>query len=32
VVGLDRVTYNPERSRDQSVAAIMAIMRGYVLK
>lgn len=32
VVGLDRQTYNPERSRDQSVAAIMAIMRGYVLK
>jgi AcrR family transcriptional regulator len=32
VVGLDRVTYNPERSRDQSVAAIMAIMRGYVRK
>ena len=25
-------TYNPERSRDQSVAAIMAIMRGYVLR
>lgn len=32
VVGLDRQTYNPERSRDQSVAAIMAIMRGYVLR
>lgn len=32
VVGLDRQTYNPERSRNQSVAAIMAIMRGYVLK
>lgn len=32
VVGLDRQTYHPERSRDQSVAAIMAIMRGYVLK
>lgn len=32
VVGLDRQTYNPERTRDQSVAAIMAIMRGYVLK
>lgn len=32
VVGLDRQTYNPERSRDQSVAAIMTIMRGYVLK
>jgi AcrR family transcriptional regulator len=31
VVGLDRQTYNPERTRDQSVAAIMAIMRGYVL-
>jgi AcrR family transcriptional regulator len=32
VVGLDRQTYNPERTRDQSVAAIMAIMRGYVLQ
>ncbi len=32
VVGLDRQTYNPERSRAQSVAAIMAIMRGYVVK
>jgi len=32
VVGLDRQTYNPERTRDQSVAAIMASMRGYVLK
>ncbi|MEN8583183.1 TetR/AcrR family transcriptional regulator [Burkholderia sp. RS01] len=32
VVGLDRQTYNPERTRDQSVAAIMAIMRGYVQK
>jgi AcrR family transcriptional regulator len=32
VVGLDRQTYNPERTRGQSVAAIMAIMRGYVLK
>lgn len=32
VVGLDRQTYNLERTRDQSVAAIMAIMRGYVLK
>lgn len=32
VVGLDRQTYNPERTRDQSVAAIMAFMRGYVLK
>ena len=32
VVGLDRQTYNPERTRDQSIAAIMAIMRGYVVK
>lgn len=32
VVGLDRQTYNPERTRDQSVAAIMASMRGYVVK
>jgi AcrR family transcriptional regulator len=32
VVGLDRQTYNPERTRDQSVAAIMAMMRGYVQK
>ncbi|MFD0047206.1 TetR/AcrR family transcriptional regulator [Pseudarthrobacter scleromae] len=32
VVGLDRQTYHPERTRDQSVAAIMAIMRGYVLQ
>jgi len=32
VVGLDRQTYHPERTRGQSVAAIMAIMRGYVLK
>ena len=32
VVGLDRQTYNPERTREQSVAAIMAIMRGYVMK
>jgi AcrR family transcriptional regulator len=32
VVGLDRQTYHPERTRDQSVAAIMAIMRGYVTK
>lgn len=32
VVGLDRQTYNPERTREQSVAAIMASMRGYVLK
>lgn len=32
VVGLDRQTYNPERTREQSVAAIMAIMRGYVVK
>ncbi|MBT2595180.1 TetR/AcrR family transcriptional regulator [Arthrobacter sp. ISL-72] len=32
VVGLDRQTYNPERTREQSVAAIMTIMRGYVRK
>lgn len=32
VVGLDRQTYNPERTREQSVAAIMAIMRGYVVR
>ena len=32
VVGLDRQTYNPERTRDQSVAAIKANMRGYVLQ
>jgi AcrR family transcriptional regulator len=32
VVGLDRQTYHPERTREQSVAAIMAIMRGFVLK
>lgn len=32
VVGLDRQTYNPERTREQSVAAIMASMRGYVMK
>ncbi|UVJ40283.1 TetR/AcrR family transcriptional regulator [Arthrobacter sp. CJ23] len=32
VVGLDRQTYNPERTREQSIAAIMTIMRGYVLK
>ncbi|HSO90241.1 MAG TPA: TetR/AcrR family transcriptional regulator [Arthrobacter sp.] len=32
VVGLDRQTYNPERTRQQSVAAIMASMRGYVRK
>ena len=32
VVGLDRQTYHPERTRDQSVAAIMAFMRGYVLQ
>ena len=32
VVGLDRQTYHPERTREQSIAAIMAIMRGYVLK
>ncbi|MEV7603823.1 TetR/AcrR family transcriptional regulator [Paenarthrobacter sp. NPDC089322] len=32
VVGLDRQTYNPERSREQSVAAVMTIMHGYVVK
>lgn len=32
VVGLDRQAYNPERTREQSVAAIMASMRGYVAK
>jgi len=32
VVGLDRKTYHPERTRQQSVAAIMAIMRGCVVK
>lgn len=32
VVGLDRQTYNPERTREQSVAAIMSSMRGYVVK
>ena len=32
VVGLDRQTYNPERTREQSVTAIMASMRGYVRK
>jgi AcrR family transcriptional regulator len=32
VVGLDRQTYNPERTREQSVAAIMASVRGYVVK
>ncbi|MGO4857025.1 TetR/AcrR family transcriptional regulator [Arthrobacter sp. 2MCAF14] len=32
VVGLDRQTYNPERTREQSTAAIMTIMRGYVLR
>ncbi len=32
VVGLDRQTYNPERTREQSVAAIMTSMRGYVMK
>jgi AcrR family transcriptional regulator len=32
VVGLDRQTYNPERTREQSIAAIMASMRGYVVK
>lgn len=32
VVGLDRQTYNPERTREQSIAALMTIMRGYVLR
>lgn len=32
VVGLDRQTYNPERTREQSIAAIMTIMRGYVVR
>ncbi|WP_284975641.1 TetR/AcrR family transcriptional regulator [Arthrobacter sp. efr-133-TYG-104] len=32
VVGLDRQTYNPERSREQCVAAVMTIMHGYVIK
>ncbi|MCF3139629.1 TetR/AcrR family transcriptional regulator [Paenarthrobacter sp. AR 02] len=32
VVGLDQQTYNPERTRDQSVAAVMTIMHGYVIK
>lgn len=32
VVGLDRQTYNPERTREQSVAAVMTIMHGYVVK
>ena len=32
VVGLDRQTYNPERSKEQSVAAVMTLMRGYVLR
>ncbi|MEC3851263.1 TetR/AcrR family transcriptional regulator [Paenarthrobacter ureafaciens] len=32
VVGLDRQTYNPERTRGQSVAAVMTIMHGYVIK
>jgi len=32
VVGLDRQTYNPERTREQSVNAIMASMRGYIVK
>ena len=32
VVGLDRCTYNPERTRAQSVAAIMSSMRGYIVK
>ncbi|MCB5280992.1 TetR/AcrR family transcriptional regulator [Arthrobacter sp. AL08] len=32
VVGLDRQAYNPERTREQSVGAIMTSMRGYVAK
>ncbi|MET1063347.1 MAG: TetR/AcrR family transcriptional regulator [Arthrobacter sp.] len=32
VVGLDRQTYNPERTREQSVTAIMASLRGYIVK
>jgi AcrR family transcriptional regulator len=32
VVGLDRQTYNPERSKEQSVAAVMTLMRGYLLR
>jgi AcrR family transcriptional regulator len=32
VVGLDRQTYHPERTRQQSVDAIMASMRGYIVK
>ncbi len=32
VVGLDRQTYNPERSKEQSVAAVMTLMHGYVLR
>jgi AcrR family transcriptional regulator len=32
VVGLDRQTYNPERTKEQSVAAVMTIMHGYVLR
>ncbi|BAS14396.1 hypothetical protein AHiyo8_26990 [Arthrobacter sp. Hiyo8] len=32
MVGLDRQTYNPERTREQSIAALMTIMRGYVLR
>ncbi|MEZ2390427.1 TetR/AcrR family transcriptional regulator [bacterium RCC_150] len=32
VVGLDRQTYNPERTREQGVAAIMTLMRGYVVR
>ncbi|MGJ3192631.1 TetR/AcrR family transcriptional regulator [Paenarthrobacter sp. FR1] len=32
VVGLDRQTYNPERTREQSVAAVMTIMHGYVIR
>ncbi len=31
VVGLDRQTYNPERTLEQSVAAIMTSMRGYIV-
>jgi len=32
VVGLDRQTYNPERSKEQGVAAVMTLMHGYVLR
>ncbi|MCA4134443.1 TetR/AcrR family transcriptional regulator [Arthrobacter sp. M4] len=32
VVGLDRQTYNQERTREQSVAAVMASMHGYVVR